>query len=206
MADDTKLGVNVDLLEGRRALHGALDRLDPGAKSYNVRFSSPSSIFCTLATITPAALQAGDRVTGQWPGRKGPGRTDGQQAGHEPAVCPGGQEGQWHLVWVRNSVAIRSRAVILPLCSGLVGQHPEFCVQFWGPQFRKHMEGQECVQRSATRLLRGLEHKSCEKRLRELGLFILEKRRLSRDKGVSRKRLDLMMSKDFSNLADSVLL
>ncbi|RMB88110.1 hypothetical protein DUI87_35519 [Hirundo rustica rustica] len=37
--DDTKLGVSVDVLEGRRALQKDLDRLDPGTKSNNVRFN-----------------------------------------------------------------------------------------------------------------------------------------------------------------------
>jgi len=65
----------------------------------------------------------------------------------------------------KRSMASRSRKVILPLCSGLVRAHLEYCIQLWSSQHSKDIHLLKGVQRRATKIVRRKEHLCYEDRL-----------------------------------------
>ena len=85
------------------------------------------------------------------------------------------QEANCILSCIKRSVVNRSREVILPLYSAMVRTHLEYCVQMWRPQHRRDIDLLECIQKRATKMIQGMKHLLHKDRLRELGLFSLEK-------------------------------
>ncbi|GAB0175943.1 hypothetical protein GRJ2_000059500 [Grus japonensis] len=75
---------------------------------------------------------------------------------------------------IKHSITSWSKEVIILLYSALVWPHLEYCVQFQAPQFKQDVKGLECVQRRATKPMKGLEGMSYEAQQRTLGLSSLE--------------------------------
>jgi len=162
-ADDTKLGGAVDFPEGHEAFQRDLDRLEHWAMITGMKFNKSK---CQILHLGWSNARHKYKLGEEWlegsPAEQNLGVLVDRRVKMIQQSALTDKRANLILGCIKHRIISQSKEVISLLYSALVQPHLEYSVQFWAPQLRKDVKVLECIQRRATKLVKGLEGMSCE--------------------------------------------
>ncbi|KAK4818612.1 hypothetical protein QYF61_016583 [Mycteria americana] len=181
-ADDTKLNGEVDTSEGRATMQEDLDRLEEWANKNLMKFNKDKCKVLHLEKHNPGEQY---RLGSTWLGNSSVERDLGvlvdKQLNMSEQCAAAAKKAHRMLGCINMGITSRHKKSLFHSTQHLSGHTWNTCAQFWSLLYKKDVDRLERAQRRATKMMKGLGSLPCEDRLRELGLFSLEKRRLRGD-------------------------